>query len=140
MIGITDVSTAFLYAGLPKDRIILMTSPAILILLGLVLPGIIWKLNKALYGRKESPRNWATERDSKLKTVRWSSPQGMYKLRRCILETNLWSIVLGDDDHEEVVGVLCTYTDDLMVAADIEVGQALFEEIGKFGSAPRSNG
>ena len=51
-----DVSTAFLYAQLPEDHVVYCRPPNALIRLGLVQPGVVWKLNKALYGLRTSPK------------------------------------------------------------------------------------
>ena len=51
-----DVSTAFLYAQLPEDHVVYCRPPNALVRLGLVQPGIVWKLNKALYGLRTSPK------------------------------------------------------------------------------------
>ena len=40
-----DVSTAFLYAQLPEDHAVYCRPPNVLIRLGLVQPGVVWKLN-----------------------------------------------------------------------------------------------
>ena len=49
-LGALDVNTAFLYAELieEEDGIVVVQPPAILVRLGLVPPGVLWKLKKAL--------------------------------------------------------------------------------------------
>ena len=66
-----DVSTAFLYAQLPEDHIVYCRPPNALVRLGLVQPGVVWKLNKALYGLRTSPKAWEEERDEKLQNLTW---------------------------------------------------------------------
>ena len=71
-----DVSTAFLYAQLPEDHIAYCSPPNVLVRLGLVEPGVVWKLNKALYGLGTSPKAWEEERDEKFQNhlhYRWST-------------------------------------------------------------------
>eukprot|EP00974_Lingulodinium_polyedra_P068127 6596970-Lingulodinium_polyedra.AAC.1 len=48
-LGSLDVKTAFLYAELneEEDGIIVVQPPAVLVRLGLVRPGVFWKLKKA---------------------------------------------------------------------------------------------
>ena len=58
-----DVSTAFLYE-------IFMRPPKILVEAGVVLPGSVWKIKKALYGL--SPIAWGTERDNTLESLKWN--------------------------------------------------------------------
>eukprot|EP00975_Prorocentrum_lima_P061677 12881270-Prorocentrum_lima.AAC.1 len=59
----TDISTAFLNAPIDESKVVLITPPQILLKLGIVTPGTIWKIRKAVYGLKESPRLWQEERD-----------------------------------------------------------------------------
>ena len=67
-IGSLDVKTAFLYAELDEeeDGIIVVQPPSILVRLGLVRPGILWELKKALYGLRCAPTRWGEERDRTL--------------------------------------------------------------------------
>ena len=51
-----DVSTAFLYAPLIEKRDVYCKPPQVLVKLGLIQPGTLWKLKKALYGLRTSPR------------------------------------------------------------------------------------
>ena len=44
--------------------------------LGLVQPGIVWKLKKALYGLRTSPKAWEEERDQKLGQLQWETTDG----------------------------------------------------------------
>ena len=53
-----DVSTAFLYAQLTEDHKVYCRPPNVLMRLGLVELGVVWKLNKALYGPRTSPNAW----------------------------------------------------------------------------------
>ena len=43
-----DVSTAFLNADLPDGRVVVVKPPAILYTLGIIPPGTVWRLHKAL--------------------------------------------------------------------------------------------
>ena len=63
--GIMDVPTAFLYAPLIEKRDVCCRPPQVLVKLGLVERGVVWKLKKALYGLRTSPRAWKEERDKK---------------------------------------------------------------------------
>ena len=76
-----NVSTAFLYAPLIEKRDVYCKPPQVLVKLGLVQPGTVWKLKKALYGLRTSPRAWEEERDRKLSTLTWDSPVGKVGLK-----------------------------------------------------------
>ena len=64
-----DVSTAFLYAPLIEKKGCVLQTPQVLVKLGLIQPGTVWKLKKALYGLRTSPRAWEEERDRKLSSL-----------------------------------------------------------------------
>ena len=56
-----DVKGAFLNAGLPKGRLVVVSPPQQWIIWGLVAPGTLWTLDKAVYGLRESPALWSAE-------------------------------------------------------------------------------
>eukprot|EP00971_Amphidinium_carterae_P132358 2621637-Amphidinium_carterae.1 len=55
MVASADISTAFLYAALHQDDVklgfttVYVRPPKVLVTIGLVKPGILWKLKKSLY-------------------------------------------------------------------------------------------
>ena len=49
-----DIKTAFLYADIDKENIYVRPPPGVT----RTTPGKVWKLNKSLYGLKQSPRLW----------------------------------------------------------------------------------
>ena len=87
-----DVSTAFLYAPLIEKRDVYCKPPQVLIKLGLVKPGTVWKLKKALYGLRTSPRAWEEERDRKLSALTWDSPVGKVGLKSVDTTHCVWTI------------------------------------------------
>eukprot|EP00975_Prorocentrum_lima_P052331 10965766-Prorocentrum_lima.AAC.1 len=52
----TDISTAFLNAPIGEAKVVLISPPQVLLRLGIVKPGTVWKIRKAVYGLKECPR------------------------------------------------------------------------------------
>ena len=72
----------FLYAPLIEKREVYCRPPQVLVKLGLVEPGTIWRLKKALYGQRTSPRAWEEERDKKLTALTWDSDQGKVGLKQ----------------------------------------------------------
>eukprot|EP00975_Prorocentrum_lima_P002165 469146-Prorocentrum_lima.AAC.1 len=59
----TDVATAFLNAPIDESKVILVAVPQILTRLGVVKPGIVWRIRRAVHVLKGSPRLWQEERD-----------------------------------------------------------------------------
>ena len=66
-----DVKGAFLNAKMPEGRIVVVAPPDQWVKWGIVEPGILWTLDKAVYGLRESPALWAKERDERLEELRW---------------------------------------------------------------------
>ena len=64
-----DVSTAFLYASLPEEQEVYCRPPNVLVRLGLVQPGIVWKLKKALYGLRTLAESMGRRKRSKAGTA-----------------------------------------------------------------------
>ena len=64
-----DVKGAFLNAEIPEGKIVVVQPPAQWVKWGLVLPGVTWTLDKAVYGLRESPALWGDERDRTLRNL-----------------------------------------------------------------------
>eukprot|EP00971_Amphidinium_carterae_P268582 5328300-Amphidinium_carterae.1 len=54
-----DISTAFLHAPLPDDRLVILMPPKVLFDLKILKPDILWIVRKAMYGLRESPGLWS---------------------------------------------------------------------------------
>ena len=115
-----DVSTAFLYAQLPEDHVVYCRPPNALIRLGLVQPGVVWKLNKALYGLRTSPKAWEEERDEKLQNLTWTVNGRRVGLMKVDSANCVWVIKEKTDMgfQGKPLGMVIAYVDDL-----IPVGQ-----------------
>ena len=53
-------------APLPPDELILLQPPAQWVTWGIVQTDVVWKLNRAVYGLRQSPKWWSDEGDGKL--------------------------------------------------------------------------
>ena len=58
------VNTAFLHVGLieAEDGLVVVQPPAVLVMLVMMRPGIMWKLNNALCGLRDAPKRWSQTR------------------------------------------------------------------------------
>ena len=67
------MATAFLNAPMPQgeEESIYVKPPALLEQFNLIKSNIYWKLHKAVYGLRASPRLWGKERDLQLKNMRF---------------------------------------------------------------------
>ena len=114
-----DVSTAFLYAPLIEKRDVYCKPPQVLVKLGLIQPGVVWKLKKALYGLRTSPRAWEEERDRKLSSLNWESPLGKVGLKPVDTTHCVWTIRrLETSDDTPPLGMVIAYVDDLIAVGD----------------------
>ena len=60
-----------------------MRPPKILVEVGVVKPGIAWKIKKALYGLRTSPVAWEREHDKTLKSLVWTHDKLEFCLFAC---------------------------------------------------------
>ena len=80
-----DVSTAFLYASLPEGQDVYCHPPNV-VRLGLVQQGIVWKLKKALYGLRTSPKAWEERSEVRTAPVGYTTRKSWScKSRKCQL-------------------------------------------------------
>ena len=117
-----DVSTAFLYAQLREDHVVYCRPPNALIRLGLVKPGVVWKLNKALYGLRTSPKAWEEERDEKLRNLTWSLNGQQVGLCKVDSANCVWTIreKTTQGFQGEPLGMVIAYVDELIAVGQQE--------------------
>ncbi len=78
-----DVKGAILNAKIPEGKIIIVAPPEQWVRWGLVPAGVLWTLEKAVFGLRESPRLWSEERDKQLTAFRWTVESKTFNLIRC---------------------------------------------------------
>ena len=102
----------------------------------LINPGTYWKLTKAVYGLRISPRLWGKERDLQLKKMRFKIKHKTLRAMQSSIDVALWIIVDETDenfDHKrKTYGYLLTYVDDFLVVGPSHVRKAIEEEISRF--------
>ena len=115
-----DVSTAFLYASLPEEQEVYCRPPNVLVRLGLVQPGIVWKLKKALYGLRTSPKAWEEERDQKLGQLKWKSANCVWMIQ-----------ALDDKACSNPLGMVIAYVDDIIAIGEQDQLDGMKAELDK---------
>ena len=90
-----DIGTAFLHASLSQGMMVFVRPPV-----NLRRPGCIWRLKKALYGLRQSPRLFQEFLAEALGQPGWV---------RCVVEPQLWF-------HLRTGAMLTAHADDLMLA------------------------
>ena len=91
-----DSRTAFLNAKIPYQmETVFVRPPQALVDFGLVQPGEIWRVHKAIYGLRVSPKAWGVERDAVLRRLTLASSGEAHHLRQSHIDPSVWTIVKG---------------------------------------------
>ena len=119
-----DIDTAFLHGEFPEEHKhdYYIRAPQVLVKLGLVSPGAVWRLKRPLYGLRESPRCWGKTRDKRLAGLEVADG---IRLQRSPADHSLWQIV----KDKEVVGLLGTYVDDFLLVGSTAVLDAVTDAL-----------
>ena len=108
-----DVKGAFLNASLPEGKLVVVRPPDQWVKWGLVKPGELWTLDKAVYGLRESPYLWSQERDKQLSDLKWTIGSKTYKLSRCDSDSQVWRLV--ENQNKTILGLMVVYVDDFLL-------------------------
>ena len=123
--GTLDIVAAFLETPISPDLPpIIASPPGILRKLHLTAEQEIWRLVRALYGLRESPRLWAIYRDGLLQALRVKLDQGEAYLKQTSVESNLWMVLEISTDRQDqdvCIAYILVYVDDILIAATRKV-------------------
>ena len=92
---------AFLNAYVPEGELILVQPLKQLVDWGIVRSGILWKLRRAVYGLRQSPKWWSDERDSRLRTMKFTVGSQGYYLQQNDADSQLWMLTKESIDSTE---------------------------------------
>ena len=132
-----DVATAFLNAPMPTDEneTVYVKPPTLLEQFRLIKPGTYWKLTKAVYGLRISPRLWGKERDLQLKKMRFRIKHKVLRVMQSSIDVALWVLVDQTEqnfDHKrKTYGYLLTYVDAFLFVGPSHVRNAIEEAISR---------
>ena len=131
-VGSLDVNTAFLNADLPPDtQDIFVRPPQLMVRMGLIEQGEVWRAVRAIYGLRVSPRAWAIARDQQLTELRFECDGKDLKLRQSAVDNTLWIITPAEEPEQEsdrqVLGYCVTYVDDFLYFGPTNIVHALEE-------------
>ena len=136
-LAVADVKTAFLQAPRRKveGKCTIVGPPQVVKDLNIMRYGKDekWVVRGALYGLAESPKDWGSYRDGRLKTMAWEEEGQRFHVE-ATAEAHIWKVVCSMEDHgktTEVVAYIGVYVDDLMVSARKDVLDSVLEELGK---------
>ena len=81
---------------------------------GIVGPHVVWRLQKAVYGLRQSPKWWSDKRDADLRRLRIPVAGKEYVLRQNEADSQVWTICTSG---QQLLGVVCVYVDDFLIMA-----------------------
>ena len=142
-----DVTAAFLNAALPPGRIVILRPPTILYKLGVLAPGTVWQVHRAIYGLREAPSLWTNERTTMLQKVAFTCSGDRYRLLLSEVHHSICLLVKEHDilkepvtssagltqrvDPAHVVALCGIYVDDFLTVGDARVVGAFLAYIQK---------
>ena len=115
--AVTDIRNAFLLAPMSTDAVYGLRFPKVFLLaLG---PEWDWlyRVDRALYGFRRSPRLWGLFRDARFRNAKLKIGQDEAVLRRLTADENVWKVVRvprTPQDQEETIAYIIVYVDDIM--------------------------
>ena len=121
----TDIRNAFILAPIKDEEdedqseVYALTPPKVFQLARVPYSLQLWRVDRALYGFRRSPRLWSRFRDRRLKAARIPYGAGFLLLCQSRADANVWAITYVLDGEEEILGYLNIYVDDVLY-----VGQA----------------
>ena len=149
---VIDIKTAFLNAKLPDQmETVFARPPQALVDFGLVQPGEIWKVQKAIYGLRGAPTAGGVERDAVVRRLALTSSGEVHHLRQSHIDPSVWTIVKGaiapegagrperNAKPEDVVGYLVVYVDDFLILGlpkTIDAVTVAIKSVGKITDNP----
>ena len=108
-----DIDTAFLNAFLSQatEELIYVKPPALLILFQLVATHVYWIARRAIYGLRQSPRQWGIHRDTEVKKMRFKVGKKILKAIQSSIDVALWILVEDDNCISTKSQTACAYAD-----------------------------
>ena len=78
----------------------------------------LFRVDRALYGFRRSPRLWGLYRDGRLRRGEFACGSSRAVLRQLRTDENTWAIMLIH--NEEIIGYITVYVDDLLYVGTVE--------------------
>ena len=115
--AVTDIRNAFLLAPMSTDAFYGLRFPKVFLLaLG---PEWDWlyRVDKALYGFRRSPRLWGLFRDARFRDAQLRIGNNAAVLKRLTADENVWKVVKvpqTSQNQEKTIAYIIVYVDDIM--------------------------
>ena len=138
--AITDVRNAFLLAPMSTDAIFGLRFPKVFLLALGAEWDFLYRVDRALYGFRRSPRLWGSFRDGRLRGAKlWVNGKRAI-LRRLVADENVWQLIYEESSKpQEALAYLIVYVDDIMYLGEPQTIQQLHEWLSsEWTSSPLS--
>ena len=117
----TDIRNAFILAPIKDeeedddDTVYGLFPPRVFQMVAVPSCHQLWRVDRALYGFRRSPRLWSKFRDRRLRAARVPFQQGHLLLQQSRADANVWAVIYeGPSGDREVRGYLNIYVDDVL--------------------------
>ncbi|CAE7297817.1 unnamed protein product, partial [Symbiodinium sp. KB8] len=120
-IASTDIRNAFILAPIKEEEeeddgiVYALFPPRVFQLVVVPYCYQLWRVDRALYGFRRSPRLWSKFRDRRLRAARIPHGDGFIVLKQCKADENVWAMVfVKTDGSEDIRGYMNIYVDDVL--------------------------
>ena len=116
----TDIRNAFILAPIQEEDdeeevVYALYPPKVFQLAQVRCSHQLWRVDRALYGFRRSPRLWGRFRDKRLRTAKIPLEDGYVYLSQHKADENIWSVrFVGTDGSETVRAFINVYVDDIL--------------------------
>ncbi|CAE7291385.1 GIP, partial [Symbiodinium microadriaticum] len=120
LVASTDIRNAFILAPIKEDEddddtTYALYPPKVFQLAKVEYSLRLWRVDRALYGFRRSPRLWGKFRDRRLRAAKILYKGGYIYLRQHKADENIWSaVVVAADGQEETQAYVNVYVDDIL--------------------------
>ena len=134
-LGALDITTAFLLAPLlyRESRPTIVKVPKIF-LDASICRERYWRVDRAMYGLRTSPKSWSSYRDATMRSMRGKFRGKVVCLRQSSADESLWYILLlapetdgeaGGNEGDIAEGLIIVYVDDILISAIAALARAV---------------
>ena len=120
----TDIRNAFLLAPMATDAVYGLRFPKVFLLALGADWDKLYRVDRALYGFRRSPRLWGLFRDARLRAATFKVKGSAVVLKKLTADENVWKVVSSDgttEGSEVTIAYIVIYVDDIMYLGEPSV-------------------
>ena len=99
----TDIRNAFVLAPMPTDAVYALRAPKVFMMAEVPNSKQLWRVDRALYGFRRSPKLWSTFRDARLRDAKFQLKGKNASLRQLKADENVWAVITSEVSGKETV-------------------------------------